>query len=498
MASTKTVSAAKARKRAGHGAAAVLLALLAAGCDSVTSRGILGDGLTSQGREAVVQTIPATVDEFGGPYSDVNLQRYVQTLVDVLVRASGSPDWTIKAILLNSPAVNVFSMPTREILVTRGMLAALNNEAELAGVLAHQIAMINNGSITRQFEAARLQSPGVRAHAMLVPGTVLARMTRFLAAPHLVPFDPQLTVGADPVAVRMMANAGYDPAALSTALSALQRSSSVEAADQSIEPGVDPLHYTTLYGREERVLVDAIRKTELKPATPLIADREVYLQSIDGLPVDHDSRFGTVDGRTYRNVAMGFAIDVPPGFRVVPFQDLVVARGPSGTGLAMDVIRVDQLPRLPIYVTEVFGRQFVNQGVMRGLEPIKVNGKDGATASARLETSAGPVDYRLVVVRFAKDRLVRMVFVSPGDLTQTLSLDYRRTGFSLRELAPGEAQQLPPRRVQIVRPGFGETFEVLAARMPYRTLQLERLFALNGLAPGAEIAPAESLKTVRR
>ena len=61
----------------------------------------------------------------------------------------------------------------------------------------------------------------------------------------------------------------------------------------------------------------------------------------------------------------------------------------------------------------------------------------GSTATARIETKLGPADFRLVVVRASKDRLVRMAFFSPGSLTQNLSLEYRRTTFSLRDLAPG-------------------------------------------------------------
>ena len=76
--------------------------------------------------------------EFGGPYNDPNLQRYITSIGNLISQASDRPGAGHGYTILDSDIVNAFAVPSGDIFVTRGLIALANSEAELASVLAHE------------------------------------------------------------------------------------------------------------------------------------------------------------------------------------------------------------------------------------------------------------------------------------------------------------------------------------------------------------------------
>ena len=102
-------------------------------------------------RRIGAQGHPKLVAAFGGLYDDPALQRYVATLGRLLAAdlgAARAPPFTF--VILDSPEVNAFALPGGYIHVTRGLMALANDEAELAGVIAHEI-----GHVTARHSAER-------------------------------------------------------------------------------------------------------------------------------------------------------------------------------------------------------------------------------------------------------------------------------------------------------------------------------------------------------
>ena len=116
------------------------LLLLLAGCASKTSTVTVG-GVAVEMPEEVAEEHQKIVDNIG-IYDDPELDTYVRQVGDQLLREANitSPPFTFT--LLDSHDINAFAMPGGFIYVNRGLLAYLDNEAELAGVLAHEIGHI--------------------------------------------------------------------------------------------------------------------------------------------------------------------------------------------------------------------------------------------------------------------------------------------------------------------------------------------------------------------
>ena len=104
-----------------------------------------------------------------GLYEDPALQTYVQELGSRLAAVSERPrlPWTFRVV--DDPAVNAFALPGGFIYVTRGLLAYLDNEAQLVGVLGHEIGHVTARHSAQQYTRSMGASIGVLVGSIFVP-----------------------------------------------------------------------------------------------------------------------------------------------------------------------------------------------------------------------------------------------------------------------------------------------------------------------------------------
>ena len=86
---------------------------------------------------------PQIIRTFGGEYGTPELRRYVDSVGQLLARTVERRGFKYKFTVLNSGIVNAFALPGGYIYISRGLLALAENEAEVAGVLAHELGHIN-------------------------------------------------------------------------------------------------------------------------------------------------------------------------------------------------------------------------------------------------------------------------------------------------------------------------------------------------------------------
>ena len=173
-------------------------------------------------------------------HADANLQRYVNRVGRWIALHSDRPDlpWTFSVI--DTETINAFAMPGGSIIVSSGLIKQLSSEAELAGVLAHEIA-----HVVKKHQLAAIQA-NMSADAWKSFGTSVAadhvkigggsgRAIGELAKPYLLdlganlikdgfflrPLDRGLESEADRLAVVLAARSGYDPYGLAGALQML-------------------------------------------------------------------------------------------------------------------------------------------------------------------------------------------------------------------------------------------------------------------------------------
>ena len=155
-----------------------------------------------------------------GVYQNRDVTKYVTLVGTVLARASSRPDLSWEFIVLDTDGVNAFASPGGIVHITRGALGLIRSEAELAGVLGHEIAHITRRHTVRAIQ----KNKGFKMASDAVPGSREYVGTLANAAyDNIVErgFDRGDEEEADADGVRLASNAGYQPAGLSTFLQKL-------------------------------------------------------------------------------------------------------------------------------------------------------------------------------------------------------------------------------------------------------------------------------------
>jgi len=157
--------------------------------------------------------------------SDARMQRYVNNVGRWLASQTERPDLPWQFGVLEAPELNAFAVPGGTIFITRGLLEKMSSEAELAGVLAHEIVHVLRKHHLKAIQKGALASLGGEAAALAL------KNTRSDARDKLVSFGTEMyargldkgdELEADRLGVVVAARAGYDAYGLPTVLQSLQ------------------------------------------------------------------------------------------------------------------------------------------------------------------------------------------------------------------------------------------------------------------------------------
>ena len=421
---------------------------------------------------------PKILEQFGGAYGDPDLARYVNSIGQFVAAASDAPEVGYTFTVIDSPIVNAFAVPGGYVYLTRGLLALADNEAEVAGVLAHEIAHVTARHGAKRQTKGTLAGLGLAVLGAVTNNDALKSLGRVGAHAVLSAYSRKEEYEADDLGVLYLSRAGFDPGAMSSFLDKLKRHSALEASmhGRLAAPGLDffATHPRTR-DRVERAVATARRTAVADP----IVGRNIYLSKIDGLLFGNGPEQGFVRGLRFVHPSIGFEFEAPPRFRLLNGKRAVNGFGSDGAKMYFDMARIEPGRSLRHYLH----RDWAAGMRLRRYQRTSVDKMDAVTAITR-SSSGQPV--RLAAIRFRGDSVARFVFVPAGAPRSDLDRRQRTTVFSFRRLSRREARALKPWRIAVQEVGLGETVEGLVSRhfptgvrLPRRTFRV-----LNGLPRG--------------
>src|SRR5262249_7619116 len=229
------------------------------------------------GRESRSQVLA----EFGGVYEDPKLDRYIDSLGQLLARASDRPNLQYTFTVLNSPVVNAFATPGGYVYITRGLLALASSEAEVAGVLAHEIGHVAaRHAAERQGQAVLASIPGILT-GVVTGSDTLAQAVDTGAAAHLQSYSRDQEYQADLLGVRYLTRANYDPMGMATFLQQLEANGRLDATIMGRPEIADQFSITSTHPRTADRIQRAIQEAGGTHVANPIAERDLYLSKID-------------------------------------------------------------------------------------------------------------------------------------------------------------------------------------------------------------------------
>ncbi len=476
-------------------AAALGASLALQGCaqSPATGRSIFTGGLTPEDEVKLGrQQHPQIVNEFGGVYDDPELQAYVSSLGRLLAQTSELPQLDWHFTVLDSPIVNAFALPGGYVYVTRGLLALADNEAELAGVLAHEIGHVTARHSAERYGQSMLGSAAALGVGVLLGSQAAAEATSGVAQLAVLSYSRDQEFEADTLGVRYLRRSGHDQDGMASFLERLLAHSRHEAKLAGRPEAADAFNIMQTHPRTADRVKRAIQAADGQQVGNPIVDRDLYLSKIDGMIYGDGPKQGYVRGERFSHPELGFTFKVPQGFRLENTPTRVIASHPDGALILFDGVRVPNSRPMATYLSKDWARN----APIRDLQAIEVKGAPAATAWTRVDSNRGPVDLRLVAIRLQGPSVYRFMFATPPAQTDDLSEPLRQTTYSFRRLTEEEIGRLRPYRIEIYQVRSGDTVERIAGRMAVEEDALGQFLVLNGLAGNRDLKAGQKVKIV--
>jgi predicted Zn-dependent protease len=251
----------------------------------------------------------AEIGQEYGYYADPNLTRYVAAVGTEMTPRTHRPKLDYHFAILDTPVVNAFAAPGGYIYVTRGILALMNSESELATVLGHELGHVNARHSVRQMSKMLVLQAGLALGSVLSESFAkVAGLAGVGAQLLFLKFSRDDEREADALGVAYARAGGFNAVEMVNFFSSLERYGDLSGG-QSV-PGFLSTHPLT----SERIQNVKGLLGELDAARP--TNREAYLRGLDGLIYGDDPRQGYVEGNAFYHPEMRFAFAIPAGWKV--------------------------------------------------------------------------------------------------------------------------------------------------------------------------------------
>ena len=458
--------------------------------------------ITASERKQGSDAPPELVQEFGGTYTGPQAA-YVGRVGQAIAVQSGlsnaRSDFTVT--LLNSPVNNAFAIPGGYIYVTRQLMALMNDEAELAGVLGHEVGHVAaQHSKKRQSAATRNSILGVLAGVLggaigdnggLLGGLggLLQNNAMKVAQLATLGFSRSQELEADQLGVQYLRKAGYDPLALSTVLASLANQTNLDARLSGGDARALPEWASTHPDPASRVR-NAETLASRVGGSGGNRNADAFLASIDGVLYGDDPAQGVVEGNEFLHPDLRLKFAVPSGYGM---QNGTSAVSVSGSGGQAQFTTAAYNGDINAYIAAAFKSVAGDTALSpSSIQRTTVNGIPAYTSTARANTQSGQVDVTVFAYEFSRTSAFHFVALTKAGGGGVFNTMYN----SVRRLSTAEAAAIKPRRIDVVTVGRGDTVATLARRMAYSNYQTERFQVLNRLTATSRLTPGQKVKIV--
>lgn len=465
----------------------IALAILVSGCMSTEQAAQLGG-----------QEHPKILASYGGTYAERGLDGYVAQVGGTLAANTGQPGTRYTFTLLNTPVVNAFALPGGYVYITRGILALANSEAELAGVIGHEIGHVTGNHTAKRYNQSVLAGVGSAVIGMATGSSDLARLAQTSSQLYLMSYSRDQEYESDTYGVRYMKAAGYDPYEMGDFLNEMgaQQGLHAQIAGQQYDASRVDFFSTHPNSGDRAARAYQMAKTpEGYTRGQLPSKQSAYFSAIDGMLYGDDPQQGYVRGRRFSHPIMRFTFEAPQGFRLMNQPNAVVGQGPSGAQFQFDSAGdYRQGSSLTGYVSQTWGPSM--KVAVKNVRSGSVNGIPIAVGTARANASGGQVDVRFVAFQYSSTQVFRMIVVTPVKATSSLSGGIDGMVSSFRRLSSSEAAKLKPLRLKIVTVQRGDSVSSIARHMAFDDYREARFRVLNGMSSSDGLQAGQRVKIV--
>ncbi len=431
-----------------------------------------------------------------GIYPAEFLTTYVDAIGRRLVTGVDTTPYYFRFKVIDQAEPNTFATPGGYIYVSRGLLALINTEDELAGILAHEIIHITQRHQTHQAQ------PDVAPGIMTLPGRAIGTVVgedigKAINSPieavgrvYAASYGLSEEIEADRLGMQLAARAGYDPMALATVLYNLERTITLLAGEPPEASFFD--RHSTTPTRIASIKQEAAN-ISWTPAQPFAQNQQALLDRLDGLTWGADNPMqGIVRGRQFMQADMDFSITFPDGWKAVNTPVFVGAFAPENQALV--ILGSAQYPGPVNQLAATFIETLRTEADIVPAEAHPVELDAGPAYLVRIEDASGAQPASIYYL-WANTRNTTFRFIAVG--ADSFRDQLRDTVLSLRNMTAEEKTSIVDDRIRIVTANTGESILELSARTDNK-FSPELTAAVNGLPANVSLEQDQLIKILRR
>ena len=422
------------------------------------------------------------VQEYG-LVQDPKLIAYLNDICQRLGKVSHRPNLNYHFKILDVSVVNAFAVPGGYVYFTRGILASVNSEAELAGLLGHEIGHITARHSAKQYSKAQLAQLGLGVGSIFADSSIISGLAQLGMGMLFLRFSRDNERQADDLGVEYSSKLGYDATQMGSFFETLERMN--PGSDRSGLPGWFSTHPSP-ENRVQAVRGKAKEWHQKLNQRDLIIHRDIYLKQIDGLIFGDDPRQGYVAGDAFYHPGLRFQFPVPAKWKLnnKPSQVQMISEGEDA--IILFFVATGSSSREA-------ARTFMNKSgayVVRD-DAIQVNGLPSQRVVSDIQTQQAVL--RVMSTFIEKDK---KIFVFHGLTYRSLYPRYEtsfdNTMSQFKDLWDPERMNVAPDRIRIRSTRTTDTLENMLRSFGVPNEKLKEMVLLNG-GDLNQVIPANTL-----
>ena len=489
--------------------ALTLSAALLAGCGSTSINPVTGQAERSVMSEAAEiaegkKSHEQVLAEYG-VLKNPRVQAYVNDIGQRLAKQSQRANLPWTFTVLDSPEINAFASPGGYVYITRGIMVYLDSEADLAGVIGHEI-----GHVTARHgaqRATRQQDAGLGVLAASILGAVLeskgmggagqmaSDLSQTVAAGYISRYGRDQELQADGLGAEYLSRIRFDPRNMVDVITVLknQERFAADLARSQGRPVPEQNSWLSSHPSNDQRL-DAITRlaAQYKTAAPYNDEgRARYQQILEGMAFGESAEQGLTRGRNFYHTGLGFALTAADGWRIQNEADQIVVV--NSTGDAGLIIKMappeagkthDEIIRKMVNPTTGRAERTLINGLAATRFSGTVAGRNGQPQGTELTLISSPQGSVFLFVHAAKD-------AATLQRNRTQMLETENTFRALTAADKTAARPWMVRSAMMPRGGFAELARTSPLANPEQQLRL-----INGVYSAGDIKPGLAVRTV--
>ena len=425
------------------------------------------------------------ISQFGGIYREKELQNYINSIGNFLVSTSELPNKKFTFTILDSEIINAFALPGGYVYLTRGLIALCNNEAQLAGVLAHEIGHVTGRHAAQRYTRTIGTNLVTNILSVLINNPSLGNLVGQGAGLYVLSYSRSQEIEADKLAVRYMSRAGFAEEEMANFLRSMERYTVLSKKMQNKDTNNTSDLLSTHPSSSKRVRQVISESKLINNARPIYG-KEIFLKKINGMRFGQSPKEGVIFGDHFIHNGLEIKFKLPEDFFFLNTAKFLLGTGEDDSKIIIDVKKNKNNEDILEYTKRVLGKKFpknYNRNSIDGMDSIDIVFKQKDKIN------------RLAVIRNGQN-ILRFLLTSKKDNYSKNDNSFQTIFSSVQKLTKEELDQPKKKVLKIYTVKPKDTFEKIVSKQNVQKKFAREIFMIINNKQKENLRVGEKIKVI--